>query len=112
MLHSPEAFEPLTEEQWDAEWAATAIREIVADADGAMRGPRLLWRADSWDGWHGTSPMKNLYVGAAGVIWALDALRRRGHAETRLDLAGVAMRTLEAFRARADFMKGMKLPEP
>src|SRR5436190_8284693 len=32
-----------------------------------------------------TRPMKNLYVGAAGVIWPLDGLRRRGHAETSLD---------------------------
>jgi hypothetical protein len=112
MLYSPESFEPLSDEQWNAERAAAAIREIVADVDEAMRGPRLLWRADPWDGWHGTSPMKNLYVGAAGVVWALDALRRRGRAETRLDLADVAMRTLEAFRARPDFMKDMKLPEP
>ena len=36
--------------------------------------------------------MKNLYVGAAGVLFALDELRRRGHAETRLDLAELARR--------------------
>ena len=89
-----------------------AIREVVADTDGALRGPRLLWPADDWDRWHGTSPMKNLYVGAAGVLWALDDLRRRGHAETRLDLPDLAVRTLELFRARPDFMKGMKLPAP
>jgi hypothetical protein len=56
--------------------------------------------------------MKNLYVGASGVIWALDALRRRGYAESKLDLPGLAAQTLELFRARPDFMKGMKLPEP
>jgi hypothetical protein len=54
--------------------------------------------------------MKNLYVGAAGVLWALAELRRRGHADTKLDLAALAVRTLELFRARPDFMKGMKLP--
>jgi hypothetical protein len=32
------------------------------------------------------------------VIWALDALRRRGHAETSLDLADAALRTLELKR--------------
>jgi hypothetical protein len=46
------------------------------------------------------------------VLWALDELRRRGHAETRLDLGDLAVRTLELFRARPDFMKGMKLPVP
>ena len=112
MLYRPEAFEPLTEEAWDADRARDAIREIVADTDDALRGPRLLWRADDWDRWHGTSPMKNLYVGAAGVLWALDELRRRGHAETRLDLPALASRTVELFRERPDFMKGMKLSVP
>ena len=72
----------------------------------------LLDRSAAEDGWHGTSPMKNLYVGTAGVLWALDQLRRRGHAETRLELAELALRNLDLFRARPDFMKGMKLPDP
>src|SRR5918999_1591854 len=112
MLYRPEAFEPLTHQAWDEPRVRKAIDGIVAAADGALRGPRLLWRANDWDGWHGTSPMKSLYVGASGVLWALDELRRRGHAETRLDLGHLAVRTLELFRARPDFMKGMKLPVP
>jgi lantibiotic modifying enzyme len=112
VLYRPEAFELLTDEPWAEERVSSAIRAIVADADEALRGPRLLWKADEWDRWHGTSPMKNLYVGAAGVLWALEELRRRGHVETRLDLADLARRTLELFRARPDYMKGMKLPEP
>ncbi len=112
MLYRPEAFEPLTEEPWHEARVRDVIREIVADTDAALRGPRLLWRADDWDRWHGTSPMKNLYVGAAGVLFALDELRGRGHAETRLDLPDLASRTLELNRARPDFMKGMKLPAP
>jgi Lanthionine synthetase C-like protein len=56
--------------------------------------------------------MKNLYVGAAGVLWALDRLRVRGHAETRLDLRDLALRALELFRARRDFQKGASLPKP
>ena len=112
MLYRPEAFEPLTEEPWNGARVRDAIREIVADTDDALRGPRLLWRADDWDGWHATSPMKNLYVGAAGVLFALDELRRRGHAETRLDLPDLAARNLELHREKPDFMKGMTLPEP
>jgi hypothetical protein len=44
------------------------------------------------------------------VLWALDRLRRLGHAETQLDLAALALQTLELFRTRPDYMKGMKLP--
>jgi lanthionine synthetase-like protein len=109
VLYTPDLFEPLTGEQWDAERAALRIREIVADAERALRGPKLMWKADAWDGWHGTSPMKNLYVGAAGVLWGLDRLQSRGY-ETSLDLGALALQTLELFRARPDYMRGMKLP--
>jgi hypothetical protein len=112
VLYSPEAFEPLADLTWDEARVRDAIREIVTDTDDALRGPKLLWRADPWDSWHATSPMKNLYVGAAGVLWALDGLRRRGHAETRLDLPALALRTLELFRAKPDFIKGEARPEP
>ena len=111
MLYRPEAFEPLTEEPWRAHRVREAVREIVADTDDALRGPKLMWRADDWDRWQATSPMKNLYVGAAGVLWALDELRRSGHAETRLDLAELALGNLELYRARPDQMK-IQLPEP
>jgi lantibiotic modifying enzyme len=113
MLYRPEAFEPLTDRQWDPGRARTAVRDVVADVDEALRGPRLLWQADTWDRWHSTSPLKNLYVGAAGVVWALDELRERGIAEPKLDPAELALRTLEAFRAKPDFIKGWKeLPTP
>jgi Lanthionine synthetase C-like protein len=112
MLYRPEAFEPLTDERWNEERVREAIRTIVADTDDALRGPRLLWRAHAWDRWQATSPMKNLYVGAAGVVWALDRLRARGHADTRVDLAEIAARTLELFRRRPDFQKVMRPPAP
>jgi hypothetical protein len=111
VLYRREAFEPLTAETWDEARARDGIRDIVEDTETALRGRTLLWRADDWDRWQGTSPMKNLYVGVAGVLWALDTLRRHGHAETRLDLADLALRNLELFRERPDFMK-IKLPEP
>ena len=111
-LYRPDAFEPLTETPWSEDRAREGIREIVADAEAAFRGPKLFWRANEWDGWHGTSPMKNLYVGTAGVLWALDRLQRAGDAETTLDLAELAARNVELFRGRPDFMKGMKLPTP
>ena len=111
MLHRPEDFEPLVDEHWDEERIRAGIREIVSDTETALRGPKLFWRADDWDRWQGTSPMKNLYVGTAGVLWALDDLVRRGCTKTRTDLAELAGRNVELFRERPDLMK-IKLPEP
>ena len=112
MLYRPEAFEPVVEEPWKPAAVTAAIREIVAEVEGAYGGPRALWAVHEWDGWHAAPPMKNLYVGAAGVVYGLDALRRRGLAETRLDLAGVAGEVLALEREAPDYMWGVELPEP
>jgi Lanthionine synthetase C-like protein len=112
MLYRPDAFEPLTRKSWNAGRVADAIGAIVADADVAYRGPKLFWKAAAWDKWQATSPMKNLYVGTAGVLWALDELRRRAHAESQLDLADLAVRNVELSRARPDIGKWVKLPGP
>jgi hypothetical protein len=111
MLFRPEAFEPLTETLWDEQRVRAAIRSIVADVDEAF-DTEALWPADEWDGWQSALPMKNLYVGAAGVIWALDVIRRLGLADTDIDLAAAAARTLGAFREAPDFMAGEILPSP
>jgi hypothetical protein len=110
-LYTPAEFEPLTEEPWDEERVRAGIRRVVSDADRAF-DPHGLWAADEWDGWQAALPMKNLYVGAAGVVWALDELRRRGHAETTLDLSAAALRTLELWRAEPDWLEGEVRPEP
>ena len=111
MLYDPAAFEPLTHEPWDAARARDAVAAIVADADAAFAAEDL-WPAHEWDGYNAALPLKNLYVGAAGVVWALDDLRRHGLAETTLDLPAVALRALERWRAEPDFMEGEALPEP
>ncbi|MEK6276232.1 MAG: LanC-like protein [Actinomycetota bacterium] len=72
--------------------------------------PDALWPADEWDAWEAPVPLKNLYVGAAGVVWALDALRRRGLAETRLDLAAASRRTLDAWRQEPDYSQWPDIP--
>ena len=112
MLYRPEDFDRLTDERWSAKRVLAGIREIVADTDDALLGPRRLWRADPWDLWRTPSPLKSLYVGAAGVLWALDDLRRRGHASTRLDLARLATSVLDLSRARPEVPKGIDVPEP
>jgi lantibiotic modifying enzyme len=111
VLYRAEAFEPLTERPWDDAQVRAEIREIVADADRAW-SPGLLWPAHEWDGWASPLPLKTLYVGAAGVVWALDRLRARGHAETELDLKAVARRALEAWRARPGVLTTLELPAP
>jgi lantibiotic modifying enzyme len=101
VLYEPAQFEPLIDEPWDAARVEDAIATIVADADAAF-DPDALWPAHEWDGWEEPLPLKSLYLGAAGVIWALDALRRRGQAETSLDLAAASLRTVELKREAPD----------
>jgi hypothetical protein len=112
VLYKPDAFEPLTDEEWDETRVRSAIDSIVSDADDAF-DPVGLWPANEWDLWESTPPLKELYVGAGGVVWALDALRRRGHAETRIDLPSAARRTLELWRAEPDLSGDRReLPSP
>jgi len=112
VLYQPDAFEPLTEEPWDEERVRAGIRRIVAEADDAY-DPDGLWPANDWDVWGSSAPLKDLYVGAGGVIWALEALRRRGHAETRTDLVAAAARALELSRVEPDLASsGLELPSP
>jgi hypothetical protein len=99
-LYEPEQFEPLSDEPWAPGRIEDAIAAIVADADAAF-DRAALWPAHEQDE-HRAGPAKVLYDGAAGVIWALDALRRRGRAETSLDLAAAASRALELERAAPD----------
>jgi hypothetical protein len=104
VLYDPAAFEPLTDEPWDEARVRGGIAAIVADADAAF-DPDELWPAHEWDGWEAALPLKNLYVGAAGVVFALDELRRRGFAETALDLHAIAARALARWRAEPDVVE-------
>jgi hypothetical protein len=102
-LYELEQFEPLTDKPWIPARVADAIAAIVADTEAAF-DPVALWPADEWDAYvyRVGHPLKVLYAGAAGVAWALDELRTRGHAETSLDLAAIVLRALELERAEPD----------
>ena len=94
-------FEPLIDAPWVPARVEDAIAAIVSDAEAAF-DPGALWPAHETDEYHKGQPGKVLYAGAAGMIWALDALRRSGRAATSLDLTAAALRTLELERAEPD----------
>jgi Lanthionine synthetase C-like protein len=109
VLYARELHEPLTETPWSEARARDAVQAIVADAERAY-SPEAMWPAHEWDGYRAALPMKNLYVGAAGVAWALNRLRHRGYDST-LDLRAASQRALELFRAARDCVEGDVIPD-
>jgi len=109
MLFDPGAFEPLTETPWSEPRVRDAIQAIVEAAEEAF-DDAALWPAGEWESWQTPLPLKNLYVGAAGVLWALHALRSRGRADGVLDLVRAVSRTHERWRREPDLMRGIQLP--
>ena len=102
MLYEPTKFDALIDEPWVPARVEAAIAAIVADADAAF-DPMALWPAHEWDAREKPLPLSGLYVGAAGVMWALDQLRKSGHAESACDLAAAVVRAVELERATPDF---------
>ncbi|HSC51342.1 MAG TPA: LanC-like protein [Gaiellaceae bacterium] len=111
MLYEPEAFEPLVDDPWDAARVRDAIARVVADTDAAFDADAL-WPANEWDAWASTPPLKSLYSGAAGVVWALDELRRKGLAETSVDLTAALVQARELWREAPDLAGVESLPVP
>ena len=102
MLYSPDSHEQPTAEPWAEARVRVAIAQIVRGADDAF-DPDGLWPAvEEWDSSGMRLPLTGLYAGAAGVVLALDELRRRGYTDTRLDLANIARGALEAWRREPD----------
>jgi hypothetical protein len=87
---------PLRPTAWDAAEVASAIEEIAADAI-ARFDPQRLWPAHPQD--DGVSDGNaSLYIGAAGVVWALDYLARMGATRARYDFRPVLPALLAAVR--------------
>jgi lantibiotic modifying enzyme len=109
-LYTPGLFEPLTETPWDEARVADAIQAIASAAEDAF-DERELWSAGEWESYQTPLPLKSLYVGAAGVIWALHALRGRARAEGgSLDLAHAIALTHEAWRQEPGVLLDTELP--
>jgi hypothetical protein len=102
MLYEPTRFDALIDEPWVPARVEAAIAAIVADADTAFDA-KALWPPHEWDAQEKPLPLSGLYVGAVGVIWALDELGRRGHGESSRDLVAAVVRAVELERAAPDF---------
>jgi lantibiotic modifying enzyme len=78
-LIEPDRHEGLSAARWDEGAARRAIETIARDCEDRF-SPDGLWTAHPLDteGEQASAPFTMLYMGAAGVIWALDSLARRG----------------------------------
>lgn len=81
-LYEPQRHEATSSADWNEAVARTVIARIAADAQRVFCTERL-WPIHPFDiSPERPSAMKPLYYGAAGVIWALDELVRRGAIST------------------------------
>jgi hypothetical protein len=88
---------PLRQVPWDQDAAASAIDEIVGDALHHFSGEQF-WPAHSRD--DGIKDgHSSIYVGAAGVIWALEHLRRVGATNADFDFRPYLPQLLEKTKA-------------
>jgi ATP-dependent Clp protease adapter protein ClpS len=103
-VESPQAtlFDPArhlpirADEHWNPDAVRSAIQEIVDEAL-ACSDPERYWPAHPLD--EGVRDGEtSLYFGAAGVIWALDHLRRTGAAKVERDFAPLLPQLLAANR--------------
>jgi Lanthionine synthetase C-like protein len=98
MLFEPGRHEPLQRAAWDSARARDAIRALAADLE-ASRNTQGLWPVHPLDdegdeprgGWRG------LYLGGAGVLWALWFLQRQRAIETGIELGGAIDRVHAAY---------------
>jgi hypothetical protein len=87
---------PLQPLPWDADTARLAIDEVVSDALTHFNGERF-WPAHPLD--NVKDGNSSFYMGAAGMIWGLDYLRRVGATTAGIDFGPVLARLLETTQA-------------
>jgi hypothetical protein len=90
VLFDPASHEPLLETPWSESRAQAAIGAIAADAESTF-DEQALWPAHALDDEVTSAEALALYLGASGVIWALDELERRGAVELRRNWAPTAV---------------------
>ena len=103
MLFDPRAHEPLLDAAWSPAEVEAAIRAIARDAEDARRD-RDWWPIHPLDA-EDDDPdvVHGVYLGAAGVVWALHHLAEAGLHEPRHDAARLAGEVLESYLRRPEF---------
>jgi hypothetical protein len=96
MLWRESEHEPLTERFWTAGWAQEALDEIVADAEAAASAEGE-WPFHPRDDPEEGEVWSGLYLGSAGMAWALWKLG------STFDGPGAVANALERYRATPDF---------
>lgn len=99
-MYSPEAHEPLASQPWSRDQALAAIQAIAADCEASFASP--YWPVHPDDD-EGDGPFATVYLGSAGLIWALDVLCRRGLADGIRDYVPHLEAGLAAYRATPEF---------
>lgn len=101
-LFDAPSHEPLTDTPWNESRARRAIHEIVADAEAAF-DPDSLWPNHPLDDFEEKSPpQRSLYLGAAGMLWALHELARSNAVDLERDYSPTAVRLHEGYLAEPD----------
>jgi Lanthionine synthetase C-like protein len=88
----------LLEVQWDQSVVRAEIQSIVNDAYSAY-SPGKLWPVHTNDSPNAAQPFYMLYIGAAGVVWALDHLARVGASDRQRTFDAVLVDLIEPNRA-------------
>jgi Lanthionine synthetase C-like protein len=98
VLWDPRSHERLVETSWREAVVRDAIAGVVAEAESAFDAETLSWPAHPRDAEGAdVGPWTAVYLGTAGVVWALDQLGSEG------DWAAVAGALPESYRAAPDF---------
>src|SRR5664279_1634459 len=95
MLFDPAAHEPLTDTTWAPERVRDAIREIVEDTERAFDDGWPTHPEDADSEADSERRFRTVYLGGAGVVQALDSLRRHGLTELRHNYVPYLQRAYE-----------------
>jgi hypothetical protein len=103
MLFDPRAHEPLVDAAWSPAAVEAEIRTIAREADTALRD-------GEWWPWHpldreegDPDVVHGVYLGAAGVLWALHRLAEAGLHDPGHDYARLAVEVVESYLRRPEF---------
>jgi hypothetical protein len=96
VLWRADQHEELTSRAWDERLARDAIESIVADAQAAHRDG--FWPGHPGDDLPEHERICSLYLGSAGMIWALMTLG------ASIDASAAVTAALEQYRTRQDFL--------